>query len=155
MLLTPPICPRVPQQVLLRRIAPALLVRFDYSLKVASFAEVQGQVRRQDRRLDVLHGLLVIARRERLQQIVALGLQDHDALVEMVMLQCRRGVEFRQGRVDFRLEGVVRATMVQIVTQAGDEETDLFDVAHVCVHPTGLVEGAARVQKLSGGRAYG
>jgi hypothetical protein len=78
--------------------------------------EVQCQVRRQDCRLDVKHHQFVIIGRQRLKNVVAFGLQNHDALIEMMMLESRRRVKLGQWRIDFRLEGVVRAAMIEIVT---------------------------------------
>ena len=58
-----------------------------------------------------------------LENVVSLTAQDHDALVEVVVLHGGRRVENGQGRVHLGLESVVRAPMVEVVGQAGHKET--------------------------------
>ena len=59
-----------------------------------------------------------------LEDVVPLGAENHDALVEMVVLHRRRRVEEGQRRVHLRLERVVRAAMVEIVAEARHEEAE-------------------------------
>ena len=59
-----------------------------------------------------------------LENVVALGAEYHDALVEMVVLHGGGGVQDGQGRVHLGLESVVGAAVVQIVAQAGDKEAE-------------------------------
>ena len=56
------------------------------------------------------------------QDLVSLGVEDHDRLVKVVVLHGRGGVEFGQAGAGLDLEGVVGAPVVQVVAQAGDDQ---------------------------------
>ena len=58
-----------------------------------------------------------------LEEVVPLRVEDHDALVEVVMLHGARGIEDSQGRVRFGLECIVGATMVQVMAEARHQQT--------------------------------
>ena len=69
-----------------------------------------------------------------LKDVVPLRAEDHDALVEMVVLHRRRRVEEGQRRVHLRLERVVRAAMVEVVAETRHEEAeDLKDDDEKCI----------------------
>ena len=59
-----------------------------------------------------------------LKDVVPLRAEDHDALVEMVVLHRRRRVEEGQRRVHLRLERVVRAAVVEVVAETRHEEAE-------------------------------
>ena len=59
-----------------------------------------------------------------LKDVVALGVEDHDTLVEVVVLHRRRGVEDGQRGLDLRLEGVVGAAVVQVVAEASHQQPE-------------------------------
>ena len=56
------------------------------------------------------------------QDLVALGVEYHEALVEVVVLHRGGGVEARQRRARLDLEGVVGAAVVQVVAEARDHQ---------------------------------
>ncbi len=60
------------------------------------------------------------------QDLVALRVQDHEALVEVVVLHRRRRVQLRQLRSGFDLERIVGPAMVQIVTEASYDQRQDF-----------------------------
>ena len=62
------------------------------------------------------------------QDLVPLGVEYHEALVEVVVLHRRGGVEPRQRRARLDLEGVVGAAVVQIVAEAGDHQRETLDL---------------------------
>ena len=57
-----------------------------------------------------------------LENVVPFGAENHDALVKVVVLHGRGGVEDGQGRVHLGLEGVVGASVVQIVAKTCDQK---------------------------------
>jgi hypothetical protein len=52
----------------------------------------------------------------------------------MVMLHRTRRVQYRQRALRFRLERIVRAPMVQIVTQAGHQQAEYLQIGHEPFH---------------------
>lgn len=89
--------------------------------------EIHGQVRRQDGVLHQLHHGAVVLRRQRLEYVVAVAVQDHHALVEVMVFHRAGRVEYGQRRFGLRLERVVRAPVVEIVTQARHQQPqDLY-----------------------------
>lgn len=50
-----------------------------------------------------------------LKDIIALTIQNHDTLIEMVMLHCRSRVKNCERTLSLRLKRVICASMVQIV----------------------------------------
>ena len=64
-----------------------------------------------------------------LEYVVALAVEDHDALVEVVVLHGAGGVQHRQRAVAFRLERVVGAAVIQVVRQAGNHQTQHLKTA--------------------------
>lgn len=58
-----------------------------------------------------------------LEEVVSLRVEDHDALVEVVVLHGARGIEDSQGWVGFRLECIICATVVQIMAEACHQQT--------------------------------
>ena len=62
--------------------------------------------------------------RSSLKDVVALRAEDHDALVEVVVLHGGGGVEDGERRVHLGLEGVVGATVVQVVAQARHQQPE-------------------------------
>ena len=56
-----------------------------------------------------------------LKDIVSFRVEDHDALVEVVVLHGGGRVEDGQRRLHLRLERVVRTAVVQVVTDRTDE----------------------------------
>lgn len=81
----------------------------------------EGQVGGQDAVLDVAQDLPIFLGVQLGEDVVVLLLEDVDRHVEVVVLHGGGGVEDGQGRVHFALEGVIRATVVQIVAQTGDQ----------------------------------
>ena len=59
-----------------------------------------------------------------LEDVVALRAEDHDALVEVVVLHGGGGVEDGERRVHLGLEGVVGAAVVQVVAQARHQQPE-------------------------------
>ena len=59
-----------------------------------------------------------------LKDIVSFRVEDHDALVEVVVLHGGGGVEDGQRRLHLRLERVVRTAVVQVVTQARHQQSE-------------------------------
>ena len=59
-----------------------------------------------------------------LKDVVALRAEDHDALVEVVVLHGGGGVEDGERRVHLGLEGVVGAAVVQVVAQARHQQAE-------------------------------
>ena len=57
-----------------------------------------------------------------LKDVVALRAEDHDTLVEVVVLHGGGGVEDGERRVHLGLEGVVGAAVVQVVAQARHQQ---------------------------------
>lgn len=66
--------------------------------------------------------------REIRQDLVPLGVEYHEALVKVVVLHRRGGVEPRQRRAGLYLEGVVGAAVVQIVAEASDHQRETLDL---------------------------
>ena len=64
-----------------------------------------------------------------LKDVVALRAEDHDALVEVVVLHGGGGVEDGEGRVHLGLEGVVGAAVVQVVAQARHQQAEYLEKA--------------------------
>ena len=60
--------------------------------------------------------------REVCEDLVSLGVEYHEALVEVVVLHRRGRVELGQARARLDLEGVVRAPVVEVVAQAGNHQ---------------------------------
>ncbi len=56
------------------------------------------------------------------QNCRALGVKDHDALVEVVVLHGRSRVELGKTGAGLDLERIVRAAVVQIMAQASDHQ---------------------------------
>lgn len=50
-----------------------------------------------------------------LEYIIAVRVEDHDALVEMVMFHCTRGIQNRERRFCFCLKRIVRPSVIEIV----------------------------------------
>ena len=88
-----------------------------------------------------MNNQLVIISRKSLKNIIAVGLKNHDTLIEMMMFQCRGRVQLRQRGIDFRLEGVVRSSMIEIVTETGYQQANCFEITHMNTHTTGLEQG--------------
>lgn len=59
----------------------------------------------------------------------------------MMVLHRAGAVENGQRAVGFRLERVVRSSMVQVVAETGDEQTKDFEVVHKPLHFAGLHHG--------------
>lgn len=57
-----------------------------------------------------------------LENVIAVCVEYHNALVEVVVLHGTRAVKNSQGRFSLSLEGIIRAPMVQVVTEAGHEQ---------------------------------
>lgn len=57
-----------------------------------------------------------------LEYVVALGIEYHNTLIEMMMLHGAGGVEYSQWGLSFGLECIVGAAMIQIVAQAGHQQ---------------------------------
>lgn len=51
-----------------------------------------------------------------------------------MMFHCTRRVKYRQGRLGFRLESVVCASMIKIVTQTSNQEAQDLEVRHKLFH---------------------
>ena len=71
------------------------------------------------------------------QDLVALGVEYHEALVEVVVLHRGGGVESRQRRAGLDLEGVVGAAVVQVVAQAGHQQPQAghwAQLLQLCLH---------------------
>lgn len=64
----------------------------------AALAEVHSQIGGQDGVLEHMYHLAVVVRRQIAQHLIAGTVEDHQALVEMVVLHRRRGVQLRQRR---------------------------------------------------------
>lgn len=90
-----------------------------------------------------MNNQLVIISRKSLKNIIAFGLKNHDTLIEMMMFQRRRRVQLRQRGIDFRLKGVVRSSMIEIVTETGNQQANCLEITHMNTHTTGLEEGEA------------
>ena len=65
------------------------------------------------------------------QDLVALGVEYHEALVEVVVLHRGGGVEARQRRARLDLEGVVGAAVVQVVAEARDHQRQALDLQQI------------------------
>lgn len=52
-----------------------------------------------------------------LENIIAFRVENHDALVEMVVLHCACCVEDRKGTVRFQLESIVGSSVVEIMAE--------------------------------------
>lgn len=76
-----------------------------------------------------------------LEYIIAVCIEDHDALIKVVMFHGTRGVQNGQRRLGFRLEGVVRASVVQVVAQTSHEKSQHLEVAHEALHLPGFEHG--------------
>lgn len=85
--------------------------------------EIHRQVRGQDGVLHQLHHAPVVFRRQRLEYVVAIAVQYHHALVEVMMFHRAGRVQNGQRRFGFRLKSVIRAPMVEIVTQTRHEQS--------------------------------
>lgn len=92
-----------------------------------------------------------------LEYIIAVGIQNHDALIEMVMLHSAGGIQYRQWRLSFGLESVIRSPVIQIVTKTGDQETQYLEIRHEpfhfssfehCKHGLGYIQGMSPVMVL-------
>jgi hypothetical protein len=59
-----------------------------------------------------------------LENIISFGREDHDTLIEMMMLHGGCGVEDGKGGRCQLLESIVRSTMIQVMTQTGDHQTE-------------------------------
>lgn len=71
-----------------------------------------------------------------LEDVVPLRVENHHALVKVMMLHCTRGVQNRQRAVRLALERVVRAPVVQIVAQAGHQQPQDLQIRHEAFHLT-------------------
>ena len=62
-----------------------------------------------------------------MEDVVSLAGEDHDALVEVVVLHGGGGVEDGERRVHLGLEGVVGAAVVQVVAQARHQQPEYLE----------------------------
>ncbi len=76
-----------------------------------------------------------------LKDIVPLRAQDHDTLVEMMVLHCGGRVEDGQGRLDLGLESVIGSSVIQIVTKTSHQEAKDLEIHHEPVHLASLEHG--------------
>lgn len=83
-----------------------------------------------------------------LENIIAVCVEYHDALVEMMVFHGARGVEDCKGRLGLRLEGVVRSSMIQIVAKTSDQKTQHFQIAHEPLHFPRLEHGEHRLSHI-------
>jgi hypothetical protein len=63
-----------------------------------------------------------------LKDVVPFRVENHDALVEVVVLHGGGRVEDGQGRFHLRLERVVRPAVVQVVAKARDQQTEYLKI---------------------------
>ena len=56
-----------------------------------------------------------------LENVVSFAVEDHDALVKMMVLHGAGSVKDGKRRFRFCLEGIVRPSVVQIVAETGDK----------------------------------
>ncbi len=59
-----------------------------------------------------------------LENVVSFGAEDHDALVEVMMLHGRGGIKQSQGGVHLGLKGVIRAPVVQVMAEARNQKSE-------------------------------
>ena len=84
-----------PEQVPVAGLAPVSPV-VDKLLEVSFLAEVEGKVGGEDRRLDDVNSFAVLARREVHENVTAFATQDHETLVEVVVLHRRCRVQLSE-----------------------------------------------------------
>jgi len=102
---------------------PIELAVFHHLHEPVLLFEVHGQIRGQYRVLHQLHHRPVVLRRQRLEYVVAVAVQDHHALVEVMVFHRAGRVQDGQRRLGLRLERVVRAPVIEIVTQARHQQS--------------------------------
>lgn len=91
--------------------------------------EVDSQIGRQDRLLQHPEHARVLFRRYIRQELIAGRVQDHQALIEMVVFHRGRRVQLGERRRRFDLERIVGTSVVQVVTEAGDHQRQTLDLA--------------------------
>lgn len=80
-----------------------------------------------------------------LENVIAVCVEYHNALVEVVVLHGTRAVKNSQGRFSLSLEGIIRAPMVQVVTETGHEQPQDLQVVHKPFHLARLEHGEHRL----------
>lgn len=103
---------------------PVELAVFHDLHEPALLLEVHGQVRGQDGVLHQLHHGPVVLGRQRLEYVVAVAVQDHYALVEVMVFHRAGRVQYGQRRFGLRLERVVRAPVIEVVAQARHQQSE-------------------------------
>lgn len=68
----------------------------------------------------------------------------------MMMFHGARCIEYSQWRFGFRLEGIIRTTMIEIVTQACNQQTKYFQILHETFHATGFHHGKHGLSHIQG-----
>ena len=127
-----------PLTLLLLLALPVELALVDQLHEAVLLLEVDREIRREYGVLDDSHHPPVVLHRQILKDVVAVRVQDHHALVEVVVLHRARRVEDGEGRFGFCLEGVVRAAVVEVVAETGDQEAHYLDVRHELLHLAGF-----------------
>lgn len=69
-----------------------------------------------------------------LENIIAVRVEDHDALVEVVMFHRAGGVQNREWRFRLRLKRIVRPSVVQVVAKTRHQQPQNLEVAHEPLH---------------------
>lgn len=62
--------------------------------------------------------------------MVAFESQNQKTLIQMMTFKGRGSIQFGQGIVHLMLEGIIRTTMIKIVTDASNDEAQDFDLEY-------------------------
>lgn len=85
-----------------------------------------------------------------LEYVIALGVQYHNALIEVVMLHCAGRVQNGQRTGGFRLKRIVGAAMIEIVAETCHKQAKYFQVSHKSLHFAGFHHGEHRLGDIQG-----
>lgn len=83
-----------------------------------------------------------------LKDVIPLRVQNHHALIEMMVLHRAGRVQNRQRTVGLRLERIVCAAMVQIVTQARHQQAQNLQIRDEPLHFARLHHGKHRLRDV-------
>lgn len=85
-----------------------------------------------------------------LEYIIAVCIENHDALIEMVVFHGTGRVQYGQRRLGLGLEGVVGTPVVQIVTETRHQQSQHLQVAHEPLHLARFEHGEHRLGHVQG-----
>lgn len=80
-----------------------------------------------------------------LKYIISLRIENHYALIEVMVLHRASGVQNGQRGLRFGLECIVGATMIQVMAQTGHQQTQNLQICHKALHLSSFKHGEHRL----------